>query len=209
MSWCVSGICLCLFKDLTKVLRNYVQHTECRGDAAPQYHVSLVSQKFISGCAHGSGSPLDTCHASWWLGDAVGLIWLLSVSSGMGPHSQKRWLPPPPPLPSRGNHFAAVMALLINHHKLHPRLRSCVCKCLRVMWNVSCVCVCVYACVCVCYRDAPWILSGVLRSKPWSNPPPLSFHDQQHRSVTLICWLSMSGKTQTGWPCSVHVNWWM
>ena len=61
------------------------------------------------------------------------------------------------------------------------------------------MCVCV--CVCVCYGDAPWILSGLLGL----NRGPIPSWSAA-LSVTLICWLSTSGKTQTGRP-GVHVNW--
>ena len=94
----------------------------CYGTAS---HKPRLRSSFQAACME--RAALDACHSSWWLGDTVGWFdyWVSRWSYV--------WIAKTTPPPSHGNHFAAVTALLINHHKLQPQLHSRV-------WSVfSCV----------------------------------------------------------------------
>lgn len=60
------------------------------------------------------------------------------------------------------------------------------------MWNVSRVC--------VCYGDAPWILSGLRRSKPWSNPSVINSPLSYTNMLIIHVWENTDKMT------SVYVN---
>lgn len=109
-----------------------------------QYHISFASRIYPGLHVPAPGSPGHMPQAvDGWEMLSVDLIIERLV-----------WVCPPPPLNSlpRGNHFAAVMALLINHHKLRPQLYSCVERfsCVLWRWNPG--------------------LSGLPRSEPHSHP---------------------------------------
>lgn len=154
-TWCHRNVCDCL-----KISR-------IPGSKVRQYHI-IRPYSTSARCVYTSCS-LDTCHSSWWLGDAV------SWSDYCASHRGRACITKTMASPSRGNHFSAITVLLINHHKLHPWLQDL----LMSMWNA-------------CYGDASWVFPGPLSLNHGPIPPWSAA-----LSVTLICWLSKSGKTQT------------
>lgn len=127
-------------------------------------------------CLH--RAALDTCHKQLMVGRCCLLIWLLSVSSGFASPPLLNSLP-------RGNHFAAVMALLINHHKLRPQLYSCVERfsCVLWRWNPG--------------------LSGLPRSEPHSHPSMINGLLGYTNTLIIHVWKNTDRMT------NICVNWCM
>lgn len=143
----------------------------CQGYAPPPHAAALQSP-----CLRSSSEPRTRVGQLWTHAITVDGWKMLSVDLiieclvGVGSAKQKkRWLPP-----SCGNHFTAVMALLINHHKLHPATEQSA----NAYEYMECF-------SCVLWRS-PLDLVWTPRSKPWSNPFMISSH-LSYTNMLIIC----------------------